>query len=116
MYIISRNNIKPNPEHLYPLINLPVTKDISAMHHVLGTFAHYAHWIPTFSDKIHPLTIVLKFLLSHIAEKAFNKLKRGITKAAITPPNHILPLVAETDPSEFKTIGRAHSLFLQDPV
>lgn len=70
------------------------------MHCTLGMFAHYAHWILPFSNEIHPLTIVSKFSLFSIADKAFKELKRDMVKAVITTPNHTLPLVVDTDALE----------------
>ncbi|GFW99881.1 retrovirus-related Pol polyprotein from transposon opus [Trichonephila clavipes] len=48
-YIIQDGIIKPDPERLKPLRDMPVPKDSSALQRALGMFAHYCRWIPGFS-------------------------------------------------------------------
>ena len=92
-YIISKGNIKPVPEHLCLLLSFPMTNVLSTLRRALGMFVHHSHKILSFSDKIHPLTTLMKFLLSPEA-----------SKAAITTPDHSLPLVSETDVSEYTIV------------
>lgn len=64
-------------------------------------FKHYVHYILSFSDKIHLLTMVSKTPLSLIKEKTINELKRSIGKAVVTIHNHTLTLAVETVASEY---------------
>ena len=75
-YIISKGNIKPDPERLNPLLRLPVPNDLCTLRRALGIFTYYAYWIPSFSDKIHILTTVMKFALFSEVVKTFQELKK----------------------------------------
>ena len=63
-YRISHNSIKPDPDRLAPLLNLPVAEEPKSLKRVIGMFFYYAKWIIHFSDKIHVLNNVTKFPLN----------------------------------------------------
>ena len=50
-YIISEGEIKPDPDRLQPLRNLPPPTDKKTQKRVIGLFAYYSQWIQNFSDK-----------------------------------------------------------------
>ena len=54
-YQISKGVIRPDPERVKPLIDLPPPTDIAQSKRILGMFAYYSQWIPNFSDHIHLL-------------------------------------------------------------
>ncbi|GFT42720.1 retrovirus-related Pol polyprotein from transposon opus [Trichonephila clavipes] len=70
--------IKPDPERLKPLRDMPVPKDSSALQRALGMFAHYCRWIPGFSKKIRPLLGKKQFPLSRDAVLTFSSLNDDV--------------------------------------
>ena len=51
-YWVGNGIIKPDPERLQPLQEIPIPTTIESLRRALGMFAYYAKWIPNFSDKI----------------------------------------------------------------
>ena len=99
-YLISHGNIKPDPDRMKPLNDLPVPNNAATLKRTLGMFSYYSQWVPRFSDKICPLTNNPDFPLSKEAIQAFNDLKRDIAKASLSSPNETDLLVLETDASQ----------------
>ncbi|GFX40244.1 retrovirus-related Pol polyprotein from transposon opus [Trichonephila clavipes] len=100
-YIIQDGIIKPDPERLKPLRDMPVPKDSSALQRALGMFAHYCRWIPGFSKKIRPLLGKKQFPLSRDAVLTFNSLKDDVANAALATIEDDIPFRVETDSSDF---------------
>ncbi|GFV73281.1 retrovirus-related Pol polyprotein from transposon opus [Trichonephila clavipes] len=100
-YIIQDGIIKPDPERLKPLRDMPVPKDSSALQRALGMFAHYCGWIPGFSKKIRPLLGKKQFPLSRDAVLTFNSLKDDVANAALATIEDDIPFRVETDSSDF---------------
>ncbi|GFX03587.1 retrovirus-related Pol polyprotein from transposon opus [Trichonephila clavipes] len=99
-YISQDGIIKPDPERLKPLRDMPVPKDSSALQRALGMFAHYCLWIPGFSKKIRPLLGKKQFPLSRDAVLTFNSLKDDVTNAALATIEDDIPFRVETDSSD----------------
>ena len=53
-YIVRDGNIRPDPERLRPLNELPLSTNVQSQRKTLGLFAYYAKWIPEFSSKPIP--------------------------------------------------------------
>ena len=100
-YRIAPGSLKPDPERLSPLLNLPAPETLKGLQRVVGMFAYYAKWIQNFSDKIHPLNNVSTFPLNGEALKAFSTLKNDLAEASMQPIDEDKPFVLETDASEF---------------
>ena len=100
-YLVSHNSIKPDPERLKPLLEMPAPEDEKALASVLGLFAHYSKWIKNFSDKIHPLTHVTSFPLNEEAMNTFSSLKSEVAKSVLVTPDLRKPFVVETDASDY---------------
>ena len=49
--VISKGTIKPDPERLRPLKELPPPQNIAAQRRVIGMFSYYSKWIPSFLRK-----------------------------------------------------------------
>ena len=75
-YLIGGGIIKPDPERLCPLRELPPPSNARSLKRALGLNAYYAKWIPEFSLKIHPLVNTTEFPLSQNALDAFNTVKK----------------------------------------
>ncbi|GFW53067.1 retrovirus-related Pol polyprotein from transposon 17.6 [Trichonephila clavipes] len=100
-YILRDGIIKPDPERLNPLRDMPVPKDSSALQRALGMFAHYCRWIPGFSKKIRPLLVKKQFPLSRDAVLTFNSLKDDVANAALETIEDDIPFRVETNSSDF---------------
>ena len=54
-YLVGNGIIKPDPERLRPLEQLPPPTNPKSLKCLLGLFAYYAKWIKEFSEKIKRL-------------------------------------------------------------
>ena len=54
-YLVRDGNIRPDPERLRPLKELPLSTKVQSLRTTFGLFAYYAKWIPEFSSKIQSL-------------------------------------------------------------
>ena len=100
-YRVSHNSIKPDPDRLAPLLNLPVPEGPKSLKRVIGMFSYYVKWINHFSDKIHILNNVSKFLLNETQKNTFEDLKLELANAAMQPIDENIPFVEDTDASDF---------------
>ena len=102
-YRISHQKIKPDPERLKPLLELPLPKTKSDLQRALGMFSYYAKWIKNFSDKIRPLVqsnITSSFPLSSDAAKSFELLRQNLASSCLTSVKEGIPFVVECDASD----------------
>ena len=100
-YCMSHNSIKPDPDCLSSLLNLPIPEKPKSLKRVIGMFSYYAKWINHFSDKIYVLNNVTKFPLNETQKNAFEDLKLELANAAMHPIDESIPFVVETDISDF---------------
>ena len=98
---ISNGEIKPDPDRMKPLRELPLPSDTRSLKSVIGLFSHYSKWIPNFSDKIKPLTSNKVFPLQAEALKAFEILKKDIQDSVVCSIDETKLFVVETDASDF---------------
>ena len=98
--IVQNGTIRPDPERLRPLREMPSPRTPKALKRVLGMFSHYSRWIPQFSDKIAPLLNVETFPLPSRAEQAFQELKIAVENSVVTAIDESLPFEVETDASD----------------
>ncbi|MCP4800870.1 MAG: DDE-type integrase/transposase/recombinase, partial [bacterium] len=99
-YEIEEGIIRPDPERLRPLRNLPVPHDSKSLNRCLGLFSYYSQWIPEFSNRIKPLTSSKSFPLPPIAVTAFDNLKKTVEEAFVTAIDETVPFEVETDASD----------------
>eukprot|EP00794_Sanderia_malayensis_P020739 gene20739-22770_t len=99
-YEIEEGIIRPDPERLSPLRNLPVPHDSKSLNRCLGLFSYYSQWIPEFSNRIKPLTSSKSFPLPPIAVTAFDNLKKTVEEAFVTAIDETVPFEVETDASD----------------
>ena len=100
-YRISHNNLRPDPDRLKPLRDLPAPNNMKGLKRIQGMFAYYSSWIPKFSDKIRPLLEVTSFPLNEEALSAFNNMKHELESATLQTIDEKLPFTVETDASDF---------------
>ena len=99
--VISKGTIKPDPERLHPLKELPPPQNIAAQRHVIGMFSYYSKWIPKFSEKIRPLIQNKQFPISESALQTFEQLKLDIENSVIYAIDDSIPFEVETDASDY---------------
>lgn len=95
-------SVKPDPERLEPLVNLPLPTNAASLTRALGMFSHYSKWVPNYSDKIRSLVATRIFPVTAKAASDFNRLK-DVVKSVISAIDEHLPFVVETDASEYST-------------
>ena len=102
---ISNGEIRPDPERLQPLKDLPVPINSKSLKRVLGLFSYYAKWIPKFSEKVTPLSKAERFPLSQEAIQAFERLKSDIEHSVVCAIDESKPFEVETDASNNAIAG-----------
>ena len=105
-YLISHLTLKPDPERMKPLLNLPLPTDSKSLARALGLFAYYSQWIKQFSDKIKPLTQGTAFPMDNSLISAFESLKSDVVSSSLASPNGRDKLVIETDASDIALSAR----------
>jgi len=101
-YRVSHGLVKPDPERLHPLIELPVPQNHRELKRCLGMFAYYDRWIKNYSGKVEPLTIKsVSFPLSHDALAAFEQLRSELRNACLGCIDQREPFTVECDASDF---------------
>lgn len=60
--VVEEGEIRPGPKR--PLRERPVQHNSKSLNRRLGLFSYYSPWIPTFSDRIKPITTCKSFPLS----------------------------------------------------
>ena len=84
-YRISHKKIKPHPERLKPLLELPLPKTKPDLKRAIGMFSYYAKWIQNFSDKIRSLVqsnLFSSFPLSSDAAESLNSYDKTLLPLA----------------------------------
>ncbi|CAG2212501.1 unnamed protein product [Mytilus edulis] len=102
-YTISQGVLRPDPDRMKPLRELPVPHSPKSVKRAMGMFSYYSQWIPRFSDKIKPLANATSFPLDSIAVKAFDDLKSDLENASISAIDEAIPF--ETDASDSAVAG-----------
>ena len=99
-YCIERGQIKPDPDRLKPLREIPIPSDKKSLKRAMGLFSYYSQLIPKFSEMIHPLASSIEFPIPARLISIFNHLKELIANSMIGTVEEDVPLVVETDASE----------------
>ena len=100
-YTISKNHIKPDEDRLQPLLKLRSPSNHKDLKRALGMFAHYARWIPHYSDRIRPLIQIKSFPLSPEMNTLIDTLKTDIAKSMVSAIDDNASFLVETDASDF---------------
>ena len=99
-YNVSHHLIKPDPERLQALIDLPPPSNAKSLQRAVGLFAYYSKWIHRFSDKILPLSNSKVFPIQGEALDAFENLKSELGDVALQNIDETKPFVLECDASD----------------
>ena len=98
-YEISKGNLRPDPDRVKPLLEMPIPNSLKALKRVIGMFAYYARWIPNYSDTIRPLLQSNSIPLGSDAINSFQTLLKLLANAALQGIDENLPFTVETDAS-----------------
>jgi len=100
-YHISKGVLQPDPDHVKPVLNMPVVpRNSKELQRLVGLFAYYAQWIPRYCDKIRPLVAAKVFPLDENAAGAVKVLMDDLSSAALGAIDEKLPFVLKTNASE----------------
>ena len=99
---VSKGLIKPDPDRLRPLRELPPPENKKSQERIVGMFAYYSQWISKFSDKAYPLIHNQVFPLPQPVLTCFESLKKELENAVLVTYDSSRPLslVVETDASD----------------
>ena len=98
--LVSKGEIKPDPERLKPLQELPAPVELKSQKRVVGLFSYYSQWVKDFSEKIRPLSQNIVFPLPQEAYRAFNLLKKNIENTVVGAIDETCSFQVETDASD----------------
>ena len=98
---ISEGEIRPDPDRLQPLRDLPPPTNMKDQKRVIGFFSYYSKWIKDFSRKLKPLIQNEVFPLESNTLEAFNALKFDIENSVVCAIDEAEAFQIETDSSEF---------------
>jgi len=99
-YIIENGEVRPDPERLKALRDMPAPHDAQSMKRVVGMFSYYSKWIPKFSDKIAPLVRNTSYPVDEACACQFQHLKEEVENSVVTAIDESLPFELETDASD----------------
>ena len=68
-YELTHNQIRPDPERTAPLMSFPIPQDKKHLERLLGMFAYYSKFIPSYSEKVSILCKTSRFPLDQEARK-----------------------------------------------
>ena len=99
-YYVGNNEIRPDPDRLKALEEMPPPTTSKSLKRCLGFFAYYAKWIASFSDCIKNLKAAKSFPLKKPELDEFHALKKAIANATLKALDEDLPFTVECDASE----------------
>ena len=86
-YILDRYGLRPDPERVKPLLDMPSPKNIKELRRVLGCFGWYSRFIEHESERKIPLVKLLRkdqpWQWGPEQEEAYKGLKRALTEAPV---------------------------------
>ena len=101
-YLIQHGEIRPDPDRLKPLMDLPLPTDKKSLQRVMGLFSYYAQWIPQYGEKAYHLNQAMKseeYPLNQKAIDSFHLLKNQLSQALRCTIQDDVPFTVETDAS-----------------
>ena len=105
-YVVDYEGLRPDPEKVEAIINIPVPRTVSEIRRFMGTASWYRRFIPNFSSIMAPLTNLIKknvkWSWTSECENSFRKIKEHlITAPVLTVPDFDRTFTLQTDASFF---------------
>ena len=97
---VSHKLIKPDPNRLQALTDLPPPLSPKSLQQTIGIFSYYSKWIHKFSDKIKPLSDCKIFPIEGQALAAFETLKSELGNVALCNIDEDKPFIVECEASD----------------
>ena len=107
-YQIHDRTLRPDPERVKTLLDIPVPKSKKELSRAIGLFAYYAKWLPRFSCKVKPLVESRMFPLNENAVRCFYQLKSELADATLASVDENAPFTLETDASDVAVSAVLH--------
>ena len=104
-YCVSYSLIKPDPDQLQALMELPLLSSCKSLQRIIGLFAYSSKWMLKFSEKIKPLSDCKEFPIEG-ALTAFENLKKELGEVALQNIDEDNPFVVKCDISEVAFMSR----------
>ena len=99
-YCVGKGKIKPDPDRLKALYQLPPRTIPKSLKRALKLIAYYAKRVLSFSDKISRLKKVRNFPMTEVVIDDFENLKEAIATATLQAIDEKLPFTVECDASD----------------
>lgn len=105
-YVVDSKGVHVDPEKVSAILKVPAPSNATEVRRFLGMSGWYRRFIPSFSEKIAPLSKLTQksvpFVWTDKCEKAFQLIKNCLTSAPIlTCPDFDQPFILQTDASAY---------------
>jgi len=107
-YEIENGNLRPDPDRVKPLMDLPIPGTPKKLRRVIGLYTYYAKWVPKYSNKIKPSVDSTSFPLKGEALSCLKLIKEDLKTATLKAIDEDLPFSVETDASNVAISGILH--------
>ena len=98
-YRIHSRTLRPDPERVKSLLDIPVPKLKKELSRAISLFAYYAKRLPRFFCKVKLLVELRTFPLNKNAVCCFYQLKNELADATLASVDENAPFTLETDAS-----------------
>ena len=98
-HLLENGIVRPDPERLKPLKELPTPTCSKSLKRALGLFSYYSPWVDNFSERISPLLNITTFPMARELEGKFKTIKKEICKSSVAAIEDESPFTIETDAS-----------------
>ena len=99
-YQIHDRTLRPDPERVKTLLDIPVPKSKKELSSAIGLFTYYGKWLPCFSCKVKPLVKSQTFALNENAVCSFYQLKSELADATLASVDENAPFTLEINASD----------------
>lgn len=105
-FIVDRDGLRPDPEKVEAIINIPPPRNIHEIRRFMGTASWYRRFVPNFSSIMAPLTNLIKknvkWAWTSECEQTFRKIKEClVTAPVLSCPDFDRTFTLQTDASSF---------------